>query len=124
MNNQYTVYKWKCIYPDCTNILSDKKVPLNKKYCEIHRQVRIKEHWQNSNFLRRKGDRYPKTNPLKYILKTQKVVSIYQIMAFCNMKHKNSVWQHLWFLRKLGWIVTFRKGLYYFEGVRELEGMK
>ncbi len=118
MSNQYTIQRWGCLYPGCPVILDEVKVPLNKKYCKFHKHVRKTEHWRASNNARRKGEQRPKINPLIHLLKTNKIVSVYQIMGFCNIKKVRTIHIHMVALRRIGMKIYFHQGYYHYEGMK------
>ncbi len=118
MINQLTVLKLVCLYPGCPVILPENFIGLNKKYCPFHKQVRKKENWTKGNRVRRSGNDKPKINPLIHLLKTNKAVSIYEIMGFCNIKRRRTIHVHMVALRRTGMKIYFHGGMYHYEGMK------
>ncbi len=119
MSNQFTIQRWGCLYPGCPVLLDEIKVPLNKKYCQFHKQLRKKENWTRGNRVRSSGESRPKINPLIHLLKTNKVVSIYQIMGFCNIKNRRTIHIHMVALRRTGMKIYYGSGMYHYEGMKK-----
>ncbi len=116
MSSQFTIQKKECVYPGCPLLINTILHASNKQYCEFHVKLRVKENWQKSNHKNLTGQQKPKIMPMIYLFKTNKVVSIYEIMAFCKIKNKTTVFSHLSTLRSQGYKIKNRNGFYFYEG--------
>jgi len=114
--NQYTVQEKECVYPGCPLLINTILHAGNKRYCEFHVSLRVKESWDKANHKNATGQSKPKIMPMIYLFKTNKVVSIYEIMSYCRIRHKNTVFSHISTLRSQGHKIKRRNGFYVYEG--------
>jgi len=43
MNKMNSVLRWHCAYDDCPEMLNDVEHNINRKYCNLHQKIRVKE---------------------------------------------------------------------------------
>ena len=116
MSNQFTIQEKECGYPGCPLLINMILHAGNKQYCEFHVKLRVKENWTNANHRNATGQQKPKIMPMLYLFKYNKVVSVYQIMGYCRIKNKTTVFSHLSTLRSQGYKIKFHNGFYIYGG--------
>jgi len=116
--NQYTVQEKICVYPGCPLLINTILHASHKQYCEFHVTLRVKENWQKQNHKNSTGQQKPKIMPMIYLFKTNKVVSIYEIMAYCRIRQKNTVFSHISTLRSQGHKIKRCNGFYVYGGMK------
>ena len=116
LGNQFTVEKKECIYPGCPLLINTILHAGNKRYCEFHVKLRVKENWTRCNHNNSQNLRKPVMFPLLYLLKTNKVVSKWQVLAWYKFKKDFSLFNAMWILRKQGHKIRFKSGFYFYEG--------
>jgi len=107
---------WPCAYIGCKRILNDVDNHLKTKYCKFHKPISIQEKNRRC-YVKRNGlvKDYEKNKLFLYLLKNNKTVSKYQILAYTQIKNMDSLRSQLTFLRRQGHKITRRMEMYSLE---------
>ncbi len=108
---------WPCKYLDCKRVLNDIDNHLTTKYCQFHKEVRIKEK-NRRMYVKRVGGHvkdYEKNKLLVYLLKNTTTASKYQILSYTQIKNMDSLRSQITFLRRKGYKIFRKKEMYYLE---------
>ena len=111
---------WACGYPGCERILNDVDHNILKIYCKFHKELRIREK-NHDCYLKRRGPlKETKIKLILRLLRTNKQVSAYELMAFSSALDKNSIKTFVSILRRKGHYIRNKDGYYYYLG-RKIE---